>query len=151
VTHRISAGVLVEHDQRILLVRCLVPGVFDFWVAPGGGAKGTETLRETARREVREETGLDVEVRDLMYIEELYGGGVRHCKFWFAGWLLGGTLSVASPDAQAEHIVEAAWFDATAIKSRTVFPLALTGSYWTDRLVKPRVPIHFATPRPIEF
>ena len=59
--HRISAGVIVDVDDRILLVRHLKPTVDDFWVAPGGGVEGTEDLRATVQRETREECGLEVE------------------------------------------------------------------------------------------
>ncbi len=151
MTHRISAGVIVEHEQRILLVRHMVPGAYNYWVAPGGEVRGTEPLRDAARRECREETGLDVEVRELMYIEELYDADHRVCRFWFTGWLLGGTLSISSPEAHAEHIVEAAWLGADDIVTRTVSPQVLTGAYWTDRMLKPRVPIHLATPRLMDF
>jgi 8-oxo-dGTP diphosphatase len=30
-----------------------------FWVTPGGGLQGRETYAQAARRELREETGLD--------------------------------------------------------------------------------------------
>lgn len=151
MTHCISAGVIVEHDHRLLLVRHVVPGRFDFWVAPGGGAQGTEPLRETARREVREETGLDVEVRELMYIEEFHSPDVRYCKFWFSGWLLGGTLSVNAPEARADAIVEAGWFGVGEFDGKTVFPSVLVERYWSDRLEKPRVPVHLGTVRTMEF
>ena len=61
--HRIAAGVIVEDEGRILLVRHSKPGVYDFWVTPGGGAEGTEDLLATAKREVFEECGLLVEHR----------------------------------------------------------------------------------------
>ncbi|SUX29680.1 NUDIX hydrolase [Chromobacterium vaccinii] len=32
--HRIAAGVIVEHEDRILMVRHCKPGAYDFWVAP---------------------------------------------------------------------------------------------------------------------
>ena len=40
---------------------------YDFWVAPGGGAEGTEDLLATAKREVFEESGLHVEPLQLEY------------------------------------------------------------------------------------
>ena len=49
---RVAAGVIVEHDGRILLVRHCKPGVYDVWVSPGGGAEGGEDLCAAARREM---------------------------------------------------------------------------------------------------
>jgi len=43
--HRISVGVIVEQAERLLLVRHLKPGAYDFWVPPGGGVQGTEIGR----------------------------------------------------------------------------------------------------------
>ncbi len=81
--HRISAGAIVIHEQKILLVNHKKDGHYDFWVAPGGGVKGTETTEQTAIREVKEETGLDISVLKLAYIEELFNSEVRLCKFWY--------------------------------------------------------------------
>ena len=69
--HRIAAGVIVEEECRILLVRHMKPGAYDFWVAPGGGAEGTEDLIAAAKREVYEEAGLHIEPMRIAYIEEL--------------------------------------------------------------------------------
>lgn len=66
--HRIAAGVLLEHEGRILLMRHRREGVYDFWVAPGGGVEGLEDLRAAARREVKEECGLDVEPTRIAYV-----------------------------------------------------------------------------------
>ena len=91
---RLSGGVLVEHEGRVLLVRSVRSGKCDFWVAPGGGVQGSEELTAAARREVKEETGLEVDVIRLLYIEELLQPTLRICKFWYIGKLRGGTLSV---------------------------------------------------------
>ena len=95
--HRISVGVIVEQAERLLLVRHLKPGAYDFWVPPGGGVQGTETLTDGARREAREETGLDVEPRALAYIEELVDPETRYAKFWFVGAARAGVPRVDQP------------------------------------------------------
>ena len=131
--HRVSAGALIEQDERILLVRSVLPGRYDFWVAPGGGVEGKETIEQAAAREVREESGLEVRVKKLAYVEELLGVGVRYCKFWFTAEVVGGTLSCIAPEAQQEHITEAAWLSRTELEGKVVFPTVLGGRYWSDR------------------
>lgn len=131
--HRIAAGVIVEQAGRILLVRHRKPGVYDFWVAPGGGAEGTEDLRATARREVFEECGLHVEPMEIAYIEELSNPHTRECKVWFAGRLVGGSFDTSGVHAAQEHIVEAAWLERREFQGRTVFPPMLHDDYWRDK------------------
>ncbi|GAA6140641.1 NUDIX hydrolase [Hydrogenophaga sp. 5NK40-0174] len=131
--HRISAGALVEEHGRLLLVRHRRPKVYDFWVAPGGGVKGTETLAAAAEREVREETGLSVVAQKLVYVEEFFNPETRYCKFWFVARLAGGELSVDNPEAAAEQIVDAAWHTEEQVRSLQVFPAVLHGRFWKDR------------------
>jgi len=111
--HRISAGAIVEHDDRVLLVRHNRPGHYDFWVCPGGGVRGDESLDQAAVREVREETGLEVRISKLLYVEELISPECRYVKFWFAGQLIGGEPSAAHPEAIAEYITQACWVSPT--------------------------------------
>lgn len=54
---RVGAGVAVLHAETVLLVR---RGDNALWDVPGGGAEAGETPEDTARRELREETGLSV-------------------------------------------------------------------------------------------
>lgn len=59
--------VLVDDDGRVLLLRGHDPQVPDvyFWFTVGGGVETGESLRETAVREIREETGLVVDAAEL--------------------------------------------------------------------------------------
>jgi 8-oxo-dGTP diphosphatase len=138
--HRISAGVLVEDDNRLLLVNHRKPGAYDFWVAPGGGAEDSEDLRATARREVKEECGLDVEPLAVAYIEELTSPELRICKLWFSGRIVAGSLSSSRPAAAAEHIVDAAFLSVSEFEGKTIFPPVLRDQYWRDRLTGFAVP-----------
>ena len=131
--HRIAAGVIVEHEGHILLVRHKKAGAYDFWVAPGGGAEGEEDLFATARREVFEEAGLAVEPERLAYIEELVTPHTRECKVWFIGRLIGGDIDTSAIEATREHIVEAAWLSRGEFEGKIVFPPMLHSDYWRDK------------------
>ncbi|WP_162527368.1 NUDIX domain-containing protein [Casimicrobium huifangae] len=131
--HLISTGVIIEHEDRVLLVCHVKPGAYDFWVAPGGGVKGAETLETAATREAREEAGVEVAIGKLLYIEEFFSPECRTVKFWFAARLTGGHLDCTHPEAVAEHITEAAWHPLVSLNQLTVFPEMLTTRYVTDR------------------
>jgi 8-oxo-dGTP diphosphatase len=132
--HRISAGALVMKDNRILLVRHQKPGVYDFWVAPGGGVVGNESLAQAAAREVKEESGLSVEPTRPVYLEEFFDAHTRHIKTWIVCQLIDGSLSTAAHEATREHIVDARFFTESEIKDepRDVFPEILRNAFWDD-------------------
>ena len=108
------------------MVRHVVPGKYDFWVAPGGGIKGSESYEEAAAREVLEETGLTVTAGRLLYIEDLVNPECRFVKFWFEAQLVGGSLDASHPEAAAEHITEAAWLRPAEFQGKVVFPTVLS-------------------------
>jgi 8-oxo-dGTP pyrophosphatase MutT (NUDIX family) len=132
--HRISAGALVEHNDRLLMVHHLRPGRYDFWVAPGGGVQGQESYEDAARREVWEETGLRIAVGRLLYVEDLVNPACRIVKFWFAGSVEGGRFDTSHPEARKEHIVNAAWLAPEEFAGKAVYPTVLIDRYAQDRL-----------------
>lgn len=77
---RAAARGLLSRDGRYLLLEA------DFdegtrYVLPGGGVEFGETHAETVEREVREETGLDVEVGDVAdayTVTVRFAGGEHH-------------------------------------------------------------------------
>ena len=58
----VGVGAVVIRDGAVLLIRRAKPPREAEWSLPGGAQKLGETLREAAKREVAEETGLAIEV-----------------------------------------------------------------------------------------
>ena len=131
--HRIAAGVIVEHQGKLLLVRHCKPGRYDFWVAPGGGAELGEDLLQAAKREAFEEAGVIVEPERLAYVEDLCTPEMRECELWFTARFIGGELSCQHPEAAQEHIIEAAFLSPSEFKDKILFPPMVQGDYWRDR------------------
>jgi len=80
-----------DEAGRVLLIRCamvLKSGEdFVFWVTPGGEIEPGEAPRDAAVRELREELGLELEVRGPLYTEtnrfELAGEIRDNVDHWF--------------------------------------------------------------------
>lgn len=60
---KIAVGGLVFYDGKILL--CRSPKWNKKWVIPGGGMEWGESINDTVEREIKEETGLDVEAKEI--------------------------------------------------------------------------------------
>lgn len=55
----IASGPVIIRDGKVLLDK---HGPDEFWKFPGGRVRDNESLQETAKREAKEELGLDVEL-----------------------------------------------------------------------------------------
>lgn len=69
------------------------------WAVPSGGLEPGETLRECCIREVREETGYEVEVVGELYVKRKQtASGIRVETYYFEVRVTGGELRIADPD-----------------------------------------------------
>lgn len=113
----VGVGVALVEDGKILLVkRGRDPGR-GLWAVPGGKVRHGEPMRDAARREVREETGLDVEVGEPVWVGEYIEGDHHIVLIDFAGRLLGGAL------AAADDADEVRW---VTLEEASDYPLTLT-------------------------
>ena len=65
---KIVAGVVPVRDGRILLTRRAIEPALGLWTFPGGYVDWGESVADAARREMREEVGLDLEPGGLLGI-----------------------------------------------------------------------------------
>jgi len=105
-------AIAFDDDGRVLLVqRAGAPGA-GLWTVPGGKLQFGETLIEGVAREVREETGLDVEVRDLITVVERVNDGADGADpyhYVIHDYLVratGGTLAAGDDAADARWVAE---------------------------------------------
>jgi ADP-ribose pyrophosphatase YjhB (NUDIX family) len=66
----VAMGAVVLHRHEVLLVKRANPPAQGQWSLPGGKLKLGESLVQGIRRELQEETGLGVEVQELLEVLE---------------------------------------------------------------------------------
>lgn len=71
-----------------------------FWSLPGGKREHGEMLIDAAVREVKEETGLDVEIGPVIHIREKVIGEEHATFITFRGEILGGALGTTDAEIQ---------------------------------------------------
>jgi 8-oxo-dGTP diphosphatase len=72
---RTATAIIPYPQNKILLIKRSTPPFVGYWALPGGRVDSGETVEQTIVREVKEETGLDVEV--LSKIGEYHEQGVQ--------------------------------------------------------------------------
>ena len=128
----ISAAALIVRNEQVLLVHHRETGRYDFWVPPGGGLQGSESIFECARRETLEETGLDVELDRILYIQELWEPGYHFCKFFITCKTFSGDLTLANKEQNEGFLVDARFFAQNDLRELPVFPEILKEQFWDD-------------------
>jgi ADP-ribose pyrophosphatase YjhB (NUDIX family) len=136
--HRIRAAALVVQGDSILLVKHQAPttGVV-WWVPPGGGLEGSESVYDCVRRETFEEAGVSVELGAIVYVRQFIDHELQrhHLElFLLAGSYSGAvtTENVIPNDADAEYIQEARFMFRDEMRGVTVYPEVLKDGFWED-------------------
>ena len=138
-------AVIVDDRARVLLVKRRFEPLAGQWSLPGGAVDVGETLEACVTRELREETGLDVEVGPVIEVFDRIihdaAGRVQY-HYVLVDYVcrpVGGTLAAAS------DVADVAWVEAGALgefnlteKAMTVIAQGLSlaaGAGWTERSV----------------
>lgn len=108
----IGVGAIVWRGDQVLLVRRGRPPRKDEWSLPGGRQEWGETVSEAARREVREETGVEIDVRDVVAVVDLIDRDEADDSIRFHYTLVDVLAEWRAGEAHAgDDAAEVAWVD----------------------------------------
>lgn len=137
--HRIRAAALITRGDSILLVQHVHPNTDErWWVPPGGGVEPQDgSIFDCARREVFEETGLQVDLTGIVYVREFLDHKSQSSNLelflgsrGFSGELTTGHAQGSGPD---EHYIgDVRWVPRSELRAMTVYPETLKDGFWDD-------------------
>jgi 8-oxo-dGTP diphosphatase len=113
----LGVGALVFQRNRILLVERGKAPLKGYWSLPGGVLETGELLRDGIRREVKEETGLDVEPVEVATIFERImpdAAGKPEYHYVLVDYVCRVTAGVAAPASDASAV---AWVTEDNLKN----------------------------------
>ncbi|MFP7285747.1 NUDIX hydrolase [Shouchella clausii] len=105
----VASALINDENGNILLVKNIKGDSF-YWGPPGGAVEKGETLEQAVIREVREETGFNIEVMGLNSIREVFFTEKEHHALivTFFAKIIDGQINIIDPD---NEILEVKWVD----------------------------------------
>ena len=120
---RISAKAVVIQEGKLLAIK-LNDGKEEWYILPGGGQESQETLPETVKREVREETGIHVACKDLLFVIEGVHGEDFHRMDLVFSCECSGAVSDAALHCDRNQ-VGIDWLDISQLNKLPLYPSKL--------------------------
>jgi 8-oxo-dGTP diphosphatase len=96
---------ILSKEGKIILVKHENSLNGDYYLLPGGGLEKEETIEKCAIREVKEEVGLDVELENLAYYEDVVSEEDHTLHLIFKCKIIGGTVENLDPDKKVKEIL----------------------------------------------
>ena len=106
----VGVGAVIVQDGRVLIVKRKYDPLAGQWSIPGGAVELGETLEASIAREMREETGLEIEVGPVIEVFDRITrddeGRVRYhfVLVDYLCWPVGGALQAGSDVAEAAFV-----------------------------------------------
>jgi len=98
------SGILVEKEKILLIKHKGIGEAGHLWAPPGGGMEYGQKTVDNLVREFREETGLQIEVVNFMFINEVLRPPLHAIELFYLVKRIGGELKLGSdPESDAAH------------------------------------------------
>ena len=103
-------GICIQQDKLLLVRHGKTIGNNAFWAPPGGGLHYGETMQACLKREMLEETGLEVRVERFLFVNEFLQPPLHAVELFFEVRITGGNLrtgtdpEAAPGEALLEHV-----------------------------------------------
>lgn len=127
---RLAVRAVLLHENRLLLVNAW-RGRDDLWCAPGGGVEPHTSLPDNLRREIHEETGLEITVGPVCLVNEFddVARGFHQVDIYFRCALLSGVLDAAWEDPEG-IVSHRRWVSRTDMAHMLIKPDSLARVAW---------------------
>lgn len=145
-------GAIIRHDHILLIKHSEYASGDDYWVIPGGGREDGETEEECVKREMREETHLNVAVKQLLLDEPGHPDEVyQRLKTYLCIPMAGQAYPGYEPESEAAEqyaITEVGWFD---LRDETTWGAkVVTDPFTYPLLQRIQTVLGYRTPRDFE-
>ncbi len=94
---KLAGCVIQDKGGNILLLHRNIPELRQ-WEIPGGKIEAGETTEQAAVRELKEELGVEVKIKNLLGAQEFIYKNTRFHYSWFAAEIMGGSPVVMEPE-----------------------------------------------------
>lgn len=101
-------GIVFNNQNQILMIKRDQPPAKGLWSIPGGKLEAGESMVAACKREIKEETGLDTEIKQIVAVVERRIENFHYVIIDFLALLL--DQDAAAPLAQSD-VAEAKWID----------------------------------------
>lgn len=121
---KVAVVAFVEEDNCLLLVQREIDPGKGKWALPAGFVEYDEAPSDAAIRETLEETGLHIEIDQLLDVFPKRDNGLADIVIAYQGHVVGGTLQAADDAADAD------WFSAENLPELVFYPSITLVGRW---------------------